>query len=161
VNFSFARTICRSDNLVDISDAADLTYITQVRIVNSSLSNTPDGFDVDGVIALHNCEAGEGVIDSGEIAERNMVTNSSELKIFPNPAETNVFIHMRSAAEERVFIELRDINGRLVANLFEGEMMEGESRRLEFQVNQFAPGIYLMHMRGGSQSEVSKLIITE
>jgi WD40 repeat protein len=55
-DFFLAGTVCKSDNAVDISDAGPFDYIELVKLVNNdSLTTTPDAFDVDGVIAIHNC----------------------------------------------------------------------------------------------------------
>src|SRR5690606_39298635 len=57
VDYFFAKTVCRADGFVDISDAGSFEYVNFVRVVNNNdLSTTPDAFDVDGVVALHNCE---------------------------------------------------------------------------------------------------------
>lgn len=58
MDFFFAGTICRDDNFIDIDDAGQgFVHINQVKIVNNNLLTTsPDGFDVDGVRAIHNCE---------------------------------------------------------------------------------------------------------
>jgi hypothetical protein len=57
VNFVFAETVCKSDNLVDISSAGIAGGVVAVKIVNNDeLTSTPDGFDLDGVRAIHNCE---------------------------------------------------------------------------------------------------------
>ncbi len=57
IDFHFAKTVCKSDNLVDIADAGDFDFINFVKLVNNDvLTTTGDGFDLDGVIALHSCE---------------------------------------------------------------------------------------------------------
>jgi hypothetical protein len=58
VDFYFVGTVCKSDNSVDISDAeVELDCVRYVKVVNNDLLTTQagDGFDIDGIIAIHNC----------------------------------------------------------------------------------------------------------
>jgi hypothetical protein len=58
VDFFFAGEVCRFEPFIEIDDAGQgFEYITQVKIRNSVNSTTPDGFDLDGVVALHNCDS--------------------------------------------------------------------------------------------------------
>ncbi len=54
INWEFYGTICRNEE-IDIADVG-LDYITAIRITNSEITTTLDGYDVDGVIALNGCE---------------------------------------------------------------------------------------------------------
>ncbi|NEN25848.1 hypothetical protein G3O08_20365, partial [Cryomorpha ignava] len=78
-DYFFAKTVCRADGFVDISDAGAFDYVNFVRVVNNdTLSTTPDAFDVDGVVALHNCE-------DGDTPAQFAPASQSELTSFPNP----------------------------------------------------------------------------
>lgn len=52
-DFISVGEICR-DGEVDMADAG-LSYVTAIKIINSSNTNTPDGYDVDGVEAINGC----------------------------------------------------------------------------------------------------------
>ncbi|HKL02846.1 MAG TPA: T9SS type A sorting domain-containing protein [Cryomorphaceae bacterium] len=52
-DFISVGEICR-DGSVDIADAG-LSYVTAIKIINSSNTNTPDGYDVDGIEAIYGC----------------------------------------------------------------------------------------------------------
>lgn len=54
INWEFYGTICRNEE-IDIADTG-LDFITAIRITNSAITTTPDGYDLDGVIALNGCE---------------------------------------------------------------------------------------------------------
>jgi hypothetical protein len=57
LEYHYAKTVCKSDNLVDISDAGEFDFINYVKIVNDDvLSLTSDAFDLDGVKAIYNCD---------------------------------------------------------------------------------------------------------
>ncbi|MFN2431200.1 MAG: hypothetical protein ABR574_14420, partial [Cryomorphaceae bacterium] len=57
--YFYIGTVCKSDPFVDISDAdveIALECVTHVRVANNDgLTSTSDAFDVDGIVALHNC----------------------------------------------------------------------------------------------------------
>jgi hypothetical protein len=54
INWVFYGTICRNEE-IDIAETG-LAFITAIRITNSPITTTLDGYDVDGVIALNGCE---------------------------------------------------------------------------------------------------------
>lgn len=78
-DFFFAETVCKSDNGVDISSAGPFDFITEVKLVNNDdLTSTPDGFDVDGVIAIHNCNEPE-IVDPFCTNEDVIVEESDDI----------------------------------------------------------------------------------
>lgn len=54
INWEFYGTICRNEE-IDIADTG-LDFITAIRITNSANTNTLDGYDLDGIVALNGCE---------------------------------------------------------------------------------------------------------
>lgn len=54
INYVFYGTICRNEE-IDIAETG-LEFVTAIRITNSEITTTLDGYDVDGVIALNGCE---------------------------------------------------------------------------------------------------------
>jgi len=64
INWVSAGTICR-DGSVDIADYPGLDFVTAIRITNSASTNTPDGYDVDGVVAIYGCGPNDFEIPDG------------------------------------------------------------------------------------------------
>lgn len=169
VDFFFARTICRTDGFVDISDAGDFDYITEVRIVNNNeLSTTPDGFDVDGVVALHNCdelEQGlqEAVIVSDESegisAEVNTADMASKLSTYPNPTTGPTTIQFVPAQSGNTNLVVMDMNGKIVKTLFDANAVSGETYNIDFNVVSLPNGIYITKLTTNSESIINKIII--
>ena len=111
VNFYNAGTLCR-DGDIDIDNAgAGLAYITQIKVVNNDAeTNTNDGYDLDGVVALHNgCSWSEGgstnpggnaplSITSYQTADQSLSTSDSQsgntnpiqMNVYPNPFMNNL-----------------------------------------------------------------------
>lgn len=54
INWELYGTICRNEE-IDIANTG-LEFVTAIRITNSEITTTLDGYDVDGVLALNGCE---------------------------------------------------------------------------------------------------------
>ena len=95
-NWYSVGSVCL-DGMVDISDAeVELEYITQIRISNNDdESETFDGYDVDGVVALHNeCfeNDDEGDLNGNnpnEVTPTNKTVQEEDepvqVNVYPNP----------------------------------------------------------------------------
>ncbi len=154
--FHFAKTICRADNFVDISDAGDFPNIYYVKIVNNNLlSNTPDGFDVDGVVAIHNC-------DDDDLQSRLMnvpMESASLLHTMPNPSTGLSFVELVPAHSEYTTLEVFDMNGRQVASLLNEVVNAGQMYRLQFNGTSLPNGVYVYRMTSDKEVIMSKFII--
>lgn len=162
-DYFFAKTICRSDNMVDISDAGDFTYILYVKIVNNDeLSNTPDAFDVDGVVAMANCveegdEAGLVADDSFEQPEHE---SQIELSSFPNPTGGQSTVSFEMNTSERTTLEVYDMNGRSVATLFNAVANADQLYRFDFNATSLPEGVYIYRLTTESEVVIEKFIVT-
>jgi hypothetical protein len=158
--FFFAKTVCRADGFVDISDAGVFSFINYVKIVNNvELSNTPDAFDVDGVVALHNCEDDNTPApdNDGIIASYN--GPQAILESYPNPSSGQVFIEFAAAESGRATLEVWDMNGRLVETLFNQEAQGGMEYRFEFNGTSLPNGIYVTKLTTENETVIDKLMI--
>lgn len=169
VDFFFARTICRTDGFVDISDAGNFDYITEVKIVNNNaLSTTPDGFDVDGVVAVHNCdelqpalqETGDDSIEiDGISAKENSSEMISKLSSYPNPTAGPATIEFVPAQSGKATIVIMDMNGRIVQTLFNADAVSGETYTIDFDGLSLTNGIYITRLTTSTESIINKIII--
>ena len=148
----FAKTICRTDGFVDISDAGDFEYVNFVKIVNNdALSSTPDGFDVDGVVALHNCIEEEPRPFIGE--------PQSVLTSFPNPTSGLSEVVFITHETTRTLVEVYDMSGRNVATIFNAEAQEGVEYRLNFDGGSLPNGVYIYRLTTENESIIDKFMI--
>ncbi len=162
--YFFVKTVCRDDAFVDISDAQGtplLPFINFVRIVNNDgLSDTPDGFDVDGVVAIDNCEDGE--IETPQLAEQALANEQlSELSSYPNPTNgisNTVFITARTG---RTTVAVYDMNGRSVATLFNQEAQAGKEYRLNFDGTDLPNGVYIYRLTNNFETINEKFMIAK
>ncbi len=163
INFFFVENICRFDGFVDISDAGAFDYITQVKIVSADPSSSPDGFDVDGVVALHNCvdELGEGeepvVQDDNTVEEAE--DNAIQLTAFPNPSNGPVIIEFTSSTNDLALIEVLDMNGRVVETLFNSVTEAGNTYRFDFNGLALPNGVYVTKVTTNNTTKIEKLMI--
>ncbi len=156
INFHFAKTICRDDNFVDISDAGAFTYINFVKIVNNNeLSTSPDAFDVDGVVAIHNCEEGE--LDG--FAQTDAL--NTVVSVYPNPSAGQVVIEFTPAVSERAMVEIYDMNGRVVETIYNQEVQAGQNYRLDFNGTHLPNGIYIAKFSTDTETAIEKIMIAK
>jgi hypothetical protein len=162
-DFYYIGTVCKSDNSVDISDAeVSLDCVSYVRVANNDgLTSTPDGFDVDGIIAIHNCE-GDGQAEGGE--EAGIVANENSnntLSSFPNPTNGPSVAIFVTGQTERASLEVYDMNGRLVQGLFSGMAEAGVEYRIDFDGLALPNGVYMYRLTTDSETIIEKFMIAK
>lgn len=138
-SWHFANTICKSDNKIDISDAGDFEYINFVKVVNNdTLSKTPDGYDLDGVIALHTCleyDDTMGIVDA--------INSNFELKTYPNPTSGVSKIDFQAPQNGKMLIEVYDLMGRNVSTVFDQQVNKFQNYKLNFDGSNLPNGMYI------------------
>lgn len=161
--FFFARTVCKSDPFVEIDDAGDFAFINYVKIVNNDeQSTTFDAYDLDGVVAIHNCDDDEN--ETATTADEDAILAHSydlpvDLDLFPNPSAGVTNVVFRSSENGRATLEIVDLGGRVVESIFNQEVNEGQEYRLNFDGSRLPNGIYIAKLITGNQLTVKKLMI--
>lgn len=157
VNFFFAKTVCRADGFVDISDAGAFAYVNYVKIVNNNdLSTTPDAFDVDGVVALHNCEEEEE-----EDSPRPSLDPQNQLTSYPNPTAGLSEVVFVASEPGHTLVEVYDMSGRNVATLFNAEAQSSVAYTLNFDGSALPNGVYIYRMTTKNESIIEKFMIAK
>jgi len=98
------------------------------------------------------------------VAIQSFITTEYEvvdmsLTIAPNPTEGSTFITYSTLAEQRMSLEVLDMQGRVVETLISGNIDQPEGR-IEFNGSVLTNGIYLVRLISGDQMEVKKLVIS-
>jgi hypothetical protein len=83
-----------------------------------------------------------------------------EGKVFPNPMTSTATISYTLNENSAVNIDVYDISGRLVKNVFNGNQVKGE-QKATFERGNLTPGMYIYKLQVGSQVETGKIMITE
>jgi hypothetical protein len=112
--------------------------------------------DDGGTSGDSNCKGSTAVIDVTAVAE-NMNSNI-DVTIYPNPAVKNVNVRFLQKETSSVKIELLDINGNRVSNLFSSDNFKGEINKT-FDISNFSKGIYFIKCSDENSSSLKKLII--
>ncbi len=149
-------TICR-DGGVDISGSG-LDYVSQIRITNAPTTTTLDGYDVDGVIAIYNCE---GIMKPTGVRILGDKPISSELICYPNPSKGDSKIAFTIAQSSRVTLEVFDMRGQKVATLFDKEAHTGQEYTLRFDGTNLPNGVYICRLVTASDVLTEKVLISK
>lgn len=163
-NWFFAKTVCKFDGFVDISDAGDFDYVNYVRIVNNDeLTKTPDGFDVDGVVAIYNCEVPGPEVHNPNPPVSNItaVEGSATLSAYPNPTEGPSNVVFKTAETTRVLLEVYDMSGRNVATLFDQEAQQDKEYKLDFNGSKLPNGVYVYRLTTNNETIIEKFMIAK
>ena len=126
-----------------------------------------EGIHRFGLRVMHNALGGERLVpvrlvidDEAEVGAQDRVLPSSfELTaVYPNPfnAATRITIALETA--RRVHLELFDINGRRVAELYAGDLPAGY-HTLSWQADDIPSGVYFVRLRSAGQIRSAKAAI--
>jgi hypothetical protein len=85
---------------------------------------------------------------------------ASALKVYPNPMTSSATISYTLAENSNVKLDVYDISGRLVSNVFNGNQAKGD-QKATFERGNLTPGVYIYKLQAGSQVETGKIMITE
>src|SRR5690554_959200 len=92
--------------------------------------------------------------DAIEITQEN-------LTVFPNPATDKIIVNFESNSSDKITISIIDINGKVVAHLFEGN--HNEVTQIEWSINSegnVTPGTYLCKIKT-SHKVITKTILIQ
>ncbi|NCP45559.1 MAG: T9SS type A sorting domain-containing protein [Flavobacteriales bacterium] len=79
-------------------------------------------------------------------------------KAFPNPAKESILIDFQSLKKEQITINLKDINGKIVKQIYNGNIEKGNNH-IFLSLSEFSNGIYFLEMRINNHTKTEKLII--
>lgn len=80
------------------------------------------------------------------------------LKIFPNPAKESIVIDFQSLKKEQISISLKDINGKIVKEIYSGDIEKGNNLIL-LSLSEFSNGYYFLDMVFTNSTITEKLVI--
>jgi hypothetical protein len=151
-------TVCKGEPFVDISDASvELDYVMFVRVTNiNDQTSTSDGFDVDGIVAIHNCVEGPGVTDNNSVVEANGLSTISS---YPNPTNGPSQVVFVTAETGRALVEVYDMNGRNVSTLYNQVAQAGMEYRVDFNGSSLPNGVYVYKLTTDNETIINKFMI--
>ncbi len=160
VNFFYAGTVCKGAAFIDIDDAGPFELINYVRITsNDLLTSSGDGFDLDGVVAIHNCDQDE-LQEAGTIVSNSLNDGENTLTSFPNPTTGNSQVVFVAGETGKTVLEVYDMNGRNVETLFDRVANGGMEYRVDFNGSSLPNGIYIYRLTTENETTIDKFMIT-
>ncbi|RZM06415.1 MAG: T9SS type A sorting domain-containing protein, partial [Pedobacter sp.] len=160
VNWYMVGTGCL-DFGVDISDASVyLPYVNWVRIKNNdTLTNTPDGFDIDAVIALHG-DCNTALV--GALAASESERPSGDFTVYPNPTKGDLnFNFSEVSLTGNVTLELFNINGQKVATIFQGDASTDSLNNIRYNASNLSNGMYITKLTTNEGVMTNKVMIAK
>ncbi len=156
---------CTNGVLIDLADTPateEWTFFTLVKIVDVTPEEDQfgnrDGFDLDGIVALHNdCREVPSIANDAVQSTSAAVRNS--LDTYPNPTSGPVTIEFTTNVEQRVSLEIIDLSGRMIETLFNQNANADQVYRLDFNTAQLPNGIYLTKMTTDTDVIVKKVMV--
>ncbi|HRI19339.1 MAG TPA: T9SS type A sorting domain-containing protein [Panacibacter sp.] len=81
-----------------------------------------------------------------------------QLSVAPNPVSATAVIRFNNSERRNIVIELFDVSGRKVKNIFNGITDKG-AQTIRFNRDGLKGGIYFLHLNTGNRNEIKKVLI--
>jgi hypothetical protein len=78
--------------------------------------------------------------------------------VFPNPFTTSVTFSFTSSASGQASIRLYDMNGKMVATVFNGHVEKGILQQTNFDGSKLPASIYLSRLQTASGTSEQKIV---
>jgi hypothetical protein len=83
------------------------------------------------------------------------------MAVSPNPANNNALFTFKAAYAAKTSLEVLDMTGKKVADLFMGTVEAGASYNVNFNVSDLATGVYTYRLINGTDVKIDRLIINK
>ena len=104
-----------------------------------------------------NSFAGMGEINEGSEDARD--GNIAIVGIMPNPANDRSQISFMSTTDGNLSLQVLDMTGRVVGNLFNKDVDAGMVYTADFDANSLSTGVYMVRLSSGTAFEIERLMI--
>jgi len=169
VNQMNGATVLDNDNLLvadggsmmfrelDISDPNNVVivnnYNTGVDLNNGDLAGRCTGPQDDGQEQEND--------DDDAIMANEISNNMSELSAFPNPSSGLSIVSFELPTTERATLELYNMNGQVVATIFNQMANADQEYRFDFNASGLPEGVYIYRLTTQNNVEISKFILSK
>ncbi len=87
--------------------------------------------------------------------------NAMVLGVFPNPAVENAVFTFTSPVKGRMLLEIYDLAGAKVAEVFNSNVVADTEYRVDVNVQNLARGVYMYRLTNGVDAQMGRLIISK
>ncbi len=157
--FVYVGQSCTNGEFFDVHAETGFDYFTLVKIVDVTPEEAQlpgrDGYDVDGIVLIHNCDEYQPTPS----APLEATGGSVVMETFPNPSVGHVNVEFVSDKNNLVTVEVIDMNGRIVETLFRQNANAGQEYRLSFEGSNLPNGVYITKLTTESEVVIKKVLI--
>jgi len=86
------------------------------------------------------------------------VADDSQLSVYPNPAGKNTSVRFHAEGGEQVSIDLYNLTGARVGNIYNGRSVSGENL-VDLNTESYGSGLYLLEVQIGSKVSHTKFVV--
>ncbi|MEM9998543.1 MAG: T9SS type A sorting domain-containing protein, partial [Bacteroidota bacterium] len=108
-------------------------------------------FDIAGLARVQGSHVDVGAYESpfSVATEDGVLPTTSVLEgAYPNPASTTATLELTVARAQRIRVEVLDLLGRTVSEVYEGNVAAGTTQALAIQAASLPAGLYFVRVRG-------------
>jgi streptogramin lyase len=110
----------------------------------------------DGIASAGN---GGNATIANEGLESSKLTGA--IAVSPNPANNNALFTFKAAHTAKTSLEVFDMTGKKVADVFMGSVEAGASYNVNYNVSDLATGVYTYRLTNGADVKIERLIINK
>jgi len=110
----------------------------------------------DGIASSAN--GGNATLDNAGMESSKL---TGEVAVSPNPANNNALFTFKAAYTAKTSLEVFDMTGKKVADVFMGSVEAGASYNVNYNVSDLATGVYTYRLTNGSDVKIERLIISK
>ena len=95
--------------------------------------------------------------DTTHVGVTDPIAQSNVLKVYPNPAHDQLTVEV--AGKGRTWVNLVDLYGRVVKNVYNGMLEEGQNGQFPLNTSEVSSGIYFLTVQGKKNEAIKVEII--
>ena len=158
-----------NQNFSNISGAGDLAFeldcCPDYQIVRQwvAVDCSGNSSTCTQTISFSSSAASNGGNEGQSTIETEAVSNdrTSTIAVAPNPANNNTVFTFKAAHAAKTTLEVYNLTGKKVADVFMGTVEAGASYNVSFNVSDLATGVYTYRLTNGSDVKIDRLIINK
>ena len=147
-----------------MTETSEHTYITEFQQITSgdTIEYFIQAVANNGKEITRPLVAPDGYFELEVVGETSAASGPARLEIesnvFPNPASSLTFVEMVYEQSQHVRIELVSMDGKKVSVVYDGQMMQGQSK-VFFDVSEMPAGIYTVSIETDTGRARHKLVV--
>ena len=99
----------------------------------------------------------EATVNKGD----NLYTEANYSKVYPNPTNGKANFEFSSITNDKVSMNVLNINGSVVAKLFAGDVQAGQVYTLDLDASELNSGVYVFQVTGTNTITTEKFMVTK